>query len=63
MIFFPRVSNASADLVDLDAVVQGDVFLQNGIIKAVGDVPKVLLHNAGKNLESLNAYGAWVTPG
>jgi len=45
-------------------VIEGDVFLMNGIIKAVGHVD---LQSMGLNdrdeVEILNAHGAYVTPG
>ncbi|KIJ59733.1 hypothetical protein HYDPIDRAFT_32949 [Hydnomerulius pinastri MD-312] len=42
-------------------VVEGDLLLHKGLIKAVGDVPLKLLQ--GLQLEVVDAYGAWVTPG
>ncbi|KAG8958226.1 hypothetical protein FRC03_009340 [Tulasnella sp. 419] len=44
-------------------VITGDVFLEDGLIKAVGDVPKKLIHAAGAKLVVHDAEGAWVTPG
>ncbi|KAG8926199.1 hypothetical protein FRC02_009071 [Tulasnella sp. 418] len=43
-------------------VITGDVFLEDGLIKAVGDVPKKLIHAAGAKLVVHDAEGAWVTP-
>ncbi|KAG8681659.1 hypothetical protein FRC08_015500 [Ceratobasidium sp. 394] len=43
-------------------IVLGDIFLDKGIIKAVGRVPPVLLDNAGSKLVTKNVGGAWVSP-
>ncbi|THH05912.1 hypothetical protein EW146_g9771 [Bondarzewia mesenterica] len=45
-----------------ETVVHGDVLLDRGIIKAVGDVPASLLRGMD-NLTVVDAEGAWVTPG
>ncbi|KAG8777703.1 hypothetical protein FRC12_000242 [Ceratobasidium sp. 428] len=44
-------------------IVLGDVFLDRGLIKAVGRVPQALLDNAGPKLVTKNVGGAWVSPG
>jgi hypothetical protein len=47
-------------------VVFGDVLLDKGIIKAVGYIPKALVHDAAKlsgPLNTIDANGAWITPG
>ncbi|KAG9118853.1 hypothetical protein FRC07_006429, partial [Ceratobasidium sp. 392] len=43
-------------------IVLGDIFLDKGLIKAVGRVPDVLLDNAGPKLVTKNVGGAWVSP-
>ncbi|TEB38238.1 composite domain of metallo-dependent hydrolase [Coprinellus micaceus] len=43
-------------------VVKGDVFLANGLIKAVGDVDGNLVKKY-KDVKVVDAKGAWVTPG
>ncbi|KIJ09655.1 hypothetical protein PAXINDRAFT_87177, partial [Paxillus involutus ATCC 200175] len=42
-------------------VVEGDLLLHKGLIKAVGNVPLRLLQ--GLQLQVVDAQGAWVTPG
>lgn len=44
-------------------VIQGDVFLMNGIIKIVGHVDFQSLGLSGDEVEIFNAHGAYVTPG
>jgi hypothetical protein len=44
-------------------VILGDVFLDKGMIKAVGRVPPALLDAAGSKLVTKNVGGAWVSPG
>jgi hypothetical protein len=44
----------------------GDLFLDKGIVKALGFVPPILLKHAsrdGNQLQTIDANGAWVTPG
>ncbi|PFH51276.1 hypothetical protein AMATHDRAFT_142867 [Amanita thiersii Skay4041] len=43
-------------------VVHGDLFLDKGIVKAIGKIPWHLPDNA-PNLTIIDADGAWVTPG
>ncbi|EJF65056.1 hypothetical protein DICSQDRAFT_132576 [Dichomitus squalens LYAD-421 SS1] len=43
-------------------VLHGDVFLDDGLIKATGDVPNELLANIG-DVVVVDAQGAWLTPG
>ena len=43
-------------------IIQGDIFLDKGIIKEVGRVGLEHLHDAS-DLLTLDAEGAWVTPG
>ncbi|KAH7908517.1 hypothetical protein BJ138DRAFT_1068672 [Hygrophoropsis aurantiaca] len=45
-----------------DTLVNGDILLARGLIKAVGDVPLHMLDEFA-NLEVINVHGAWVTPG
>lgn len=42
-------------------IVQGDLLLQKGLIRAVGNFPLHFLENF--QLEVVDAHGAWVTPG
>ncbi|KAI6132248.1 hypothetical protein EDD16DRAFT_1775935 [Pisolithus croceorrhizus] len=42
-------------------IIQGDLLLHKGLIKAVGNVPLHFLENL--QLEVIDAHGAWVTPG
>ncbi|KAF9220135.1 hypothetical protein BS17DRAFT_787951 [Gyrodon lividus] len=42
-------------------VIEGDLLLHKGLIKAVGNVPLRLLH--GLQPQVVDAHGAWVTPG
>ncbi|KAH7929866.1 composite domain of metallo-dependent hydrolase [Leucogyrophana mollusca] len=45
-------------------VHKGDLFLENGLIKAVGDVdPSLLERYDSKDITIADAKGAWVTPG
>ena len=41
-------------------VVLGDIFLDKGVVKALGHVPRRLLSNTVK---IINVQGSWVTPG
>lgn len=43
-------------------VISGDLLLSGGIIRAVGFVPSEL-RSAYKDVEELDAHGAWVSPG
>ena len=43
-------------------VIQGDLLLDKGIIKAVGDIVLSDLHDC-EALEVIDLHGAWVTPG
>ncbi|TRM61307.1 hypothetical protein BD626DRAFT_502095 [Schizophyllum amplum] len=43
-------------------VLHGNLFLADGLIKAVGAIPDTLLH-AYADIQTLDALGAWVTPG
>ncbi|QRV94368.1 carbohydrate esterase family 9 protein [Ceratobasidium sp. AG-Ba] len=43
-------------------IIVGDIFLDRGIIKAVGRVPPLLIDNAGPKLVTKNVGGAWVSP-
>jgi imidazolonepropionase-like amidohydrolase len=43
-------------------VIHGDILLDHGIIKAVGDIPKQLLSKY-RFIDHVNAGHAWVTPG
>ncbi|KAI0307234.1 hypothetical protein B0F90DRAFT_1686479 [Multifurca ochricompacta] len=40
-------------------VIYGDILLDKGIVKAVGQVPRTFLHD----VRTVDAGGAWVTPG
>lgn len=42
-------------------IIQGDLLLHKGLIKAIGNVPLHFLENL--QLEVIDAHGAWVTPG
>jgi hypothetical protein len=42
--------------------VEGDVLLSGGVVRAIGDVPEALLADM-VDLASVDARGAWVTPG
>ncbi|KAG9004460.1 hypothetical protein FRB94_002331 [Tulasnella sp. JGI-2019a] len=44
-------------------VIQGDILLKNGLVWAVGQIPNELVQEAGANIEHINAFGSWVTPG
>ncbi|KZS86725.1 carbohydrate esterase family 9 protein [Sistotremastrum niveocremeum HHB9708] len=44
-------------------VIEGDVLLDGGVVKALGYVPDALLDDLQGNLVIENANGAWVTPG
>lgn len=41
-------------------IVEGDILLDRGIVKAVGDIPASLL---GNDVEVINAGRSWLTPG
>ena len=43
--------------------LQGDILLADGIIKKVGEVKQEDIDALGKDLVTVNAEGAWVTPG
>ena len=40
-------------------IIYGDLLLDKGIVKAIGDVPRTLL----RDVRTIDAGGAWVTPG
>jgi hypothetical protein len=40
-------------------VIYGDLLLDKGIVKAIGQVPRAPIHN----VRTVDAKGAWVTPG
>lgn len=42
--------------------IRGDIFLEKGIIKAIGQVPRYLYANR-KDVVKVHAEGKWVTPG
>lgn len=45
-------------------VIEGDLVLDNGLIKAVGVIPKVLLKELKRtDHDIIHAHGAWLTPG
>lgn len=44
-------------------VISGDILLDRGIIKEIGDISDVRLASIRGRLEIVNANGAWVTPG
>lgn len=43
-------------------VLRGDILLDKGIIRAIGDIPGRVIENT-PNLTTVEANGAWVTPG
>ena len=43
-------------------IVYGDILLDKGLVKHIGDIPQSLLAHAF-NLTVVHANGAWVTPG
>ena len=43
-------------------VVYGDVYLEKGLVKRIGYIPKYVL-DAAENLTVVDAHGGWVTPG
>ena len=43
-------------------VIRGDILLDKGIIRGIGEIPARVIHNT-PNLTIVNANGAWVTPG
>jgi N-acyl-D-aspartate/D-glutamate deacylase len=47
----------------VNAVVRGDVLLKDGLIQAIGKIPRKVLEAAGKDLVEFDAKGGWVTPG
>lgn len=44
-------------------VIQGDILMDNGIIKNIGYIQSRLLESFGERLMVLDAKGAWITPG
>ena len=44
-------------------VIQGDIFMDNGIIKNMGYLQSGSLESYGRRLMVLDAKGAWITPG
>lgn len=43
-------------------VIEGDLLLDKGIVKAIGRIPGWMLDQVD-NLTTVNAHGAWITPG
>jgi hypothetical protein len=43
-------------------IIKGDLFLDHGLVKAIGVIPKGMLKEY-KDLNTIEAEGAWVTPG
>jgi hypothetical protein len=43
-------------------VISGDLFLDKGIVRAIGRIPGWMLDQA-ENLTTVDARGAWITPG
>jgi hypothetical protein len=43
-------------------VINGDLFLDKGIVRAIGRIPGWMLDQA-ENLTTVDAHGAWITPG
>lgn len=43
-------------------IVKGDLLLDKGIVKAIGRIPGWMLDQVD-NLTTVNAHGAWITPG
>jgi imidazolonepropionase-like amidohydrolase len=41
-------------------IIEGDVLLHNGLVKGVGVITNL---EAYKDIEEIDARGAWVTPG
>lgn len=46
-----------------EEVVLGDILMDGGVIRKVGDVSLDLLEDLTGNLHEIDAHGAWVTPG
>lgn len=44
-------------------VVDGDILMEKGIIKRVGNLDWIDLANYGSDLQVVDANGAWITPG
>ena len=45
-------------------ILKGDILLQNGLVKDVGDVDaKLLQHIDPKDLVTIDAHGSWISPG
>ncbi|KAH8116645.1 composite domain of metallo-dependent hydrolase [Phellopilus nigrolimitatus] len=44
-------------------IIEGDILLDTGIIKAVGTVEEALLQQLDHAVEIIDADGAWITPG
>ncbi|PPQ72507.1 hypothetical protein CVT24_004823 [Panaeolus cyanescens] len=44
-------------------IVQGDVFMDKGVVQALGFIPETLLQQAGGKLKVVDLEGKWVTPG
>lgn len=46
-----------------EEIVEGDVLMDGGVIRKVGDVTFDLIEDLKGNLQEIDAQGAWVTPG
>lgn len=44
-------------------VIRGDILLDKGLIQALGRIPSALLITSGDDLVTIDAKGAWVSPG
>lgn len=44
-------------------IIKGDILLRNGLIKAFGHVPKMLVDNLEGDATVIDAKGSWVSPG
>lgn len=43
-------------------VIRGDILLDNGLIRAIGDIPSEIVNSLGPSLHTHAAYGAWLSP-
>jgi cytosine/adenosine deaminase-related metal-dependent hydrolase len=43
-------------------IIKGDLLLDKGIVRAIGRIPGWMLDQVD-NLTTVNAHGAWITPG
>ena len=59
------IKNASIWTGGVDGleIIHGDIFLDKGLIKAIGRIDKELVDHSQKDFETVDAHGAWVTPG